>query len=77
MLKSYFINQQKELFKYFDGEWDLPYAIEKIKQNSRIYSRKQVTWFKRDADITWFHPDQKKEILQFINEELKRLNNQI
>lgn len=67
----------KELFKYFDGEWDLPYAIEKIKQNSRIYSRKQVTWFKRDADITWFHPDQKKEILQFINEELKRLNNQI
>lgn len=67
----------KELFNYFDGEWDLPYAIEKIKQNSRIYSRKQVTWFKRDADITWFHPDQKKEILQFINEELKRLNNQI
>ena len=38
----------KELFKYFDGEWELPFAIEKIKQNSRIYSRKQMTWFKRD-----------------------------
>lgn len=60
----------KELFKYFDGEWDLPFAVEKIKQNSRIYSRKQMTWFKRDADITWFHPDQKDEILRFINQHL-------
>ena len=41
----------KEMFKYLDGEWELPFAIEKIKQNSRIYSRKQVTWFKRDTDI--------------------------
>jgi tRNA dimethylallyltransferase len=45
----------KELFKYFDGEWDLPFAIEKIKRNSRVYSRKQMTWFKRDKDINWFH----------------------
>lgn len=36
----------KELFKYLDGEWELPFAIDKIKQNSRIYSRKQMTWFK-------------------------------
>ena len=60
----------KELFKYFDGEWELPFAIEKIKQNSRIYSRKQMTWFKRDADITWFHPDQKEEILHFISQHI-------
>ncbi|RXE60984.1 tRNA (adenosine(37)-N6)-dimethylallyltransferase MiaA, partial [Muribaculaceae bacterium Isolate-001 (NCI)] len=38
----------KEIFKYIDGEWTLPFAVEKIKQNSRIYSRKQMTWFKRD-----------------------------
>ena len=56
----------KELFKYMDGEWDLPFAIEKIKQNSRIYSRKQMTWFRRDTDIRWFHPDQAEEILQYI-----------
>ena len=56
----------KEMFKYLDGEWDLDFAIEKIKQNSRIYSRKQMTWFKRDTDIRWFHPDQKEEILQHI-----------
>ncbi len=61
----------KELFKYFDGEWTLPFAIEKIKQNSRIYSRKQMTWFKRDSDITWFHPDQQKEIKAYIEERLR------
>lgn len=48
----------KELFKYLDGEWTLDFAIEKIKQNSRIYSRKQMTWFKKDKDIQWFHPDE-------------------
>ena len=57
----------KEMFMYLDGEWTLDFAIEKIKQNSRIYSRKQMTWFKRDTDITWFHPDQKKEIMNHIN----------
>lgn len=56
----------KELFKYFDGEWTLPFAIERIKQNSRIYSRKQMTWFKRDEEIHWFHPDQEAEILMLI-----------
>ena len=57
----------KEMFMYLDGEWTLDFAIEKIKQNSRIYSRKQMTWFKRDTDITWFHPDQKEEIMNHIN----------
>jgi tRNA dimethylallyltransferase len=47
----------KELFKYFDGEWTLDFAIEKIKQNTRIYSRKQMSWFKRDATVRWFYPD--------------------
>lgn len=60
----------KEIFKYLDGEWDLPFAIEKIKQNSRIYSRKQMTWFKRDAEITWFHPEQKEEVLRFIDSQI-------
>lgn len=48
----------KELFKYMDGEWTLDFAIEKIKQNSRIYSRKQMTWFKRDKDIYWVNLSQ-------------------
>lgn len=56
----------KEIFKYIDGEWTLPFTIEKIQQNSRIYSRKQMTWFKRDEDIHWFHPEQETEILAYL-----------
>lgn len=60
----------KELFAYFDGEWAMDFAIDKIKQNSRIYSKKQMTWFKRDPDIHWFNPDNKDEILAFLDKEL-------
>jgi tRNA dimethylallyltransferase len=56
----------KELFNYFSGEWTLEFAIEKIKQNTRIYSRKQMTWFKRDKEIQWFHPEQFEEIKEWI-----------
>ncbi|MCD8081282.1 MAG: tRNA (adenosine(37)-N6)-dimethylallyltransferase MiaA [Bacteroides sp.] len=60
----------KELFNYMDGVWELDFAIEKIKQNSRIYSRKQMTWFKRDQDIQWFHPDQFAEIESYLESKL-------
>ncbi len=60
----------KELFQHIEGVWELPFAIEKIKQNSRIYSRKQMTWFKRDPDIRWFHPDQETEIRSYLNENI-------
>jgi tRNA dimethylallyltransferase len=60
----------KELFRYFDGEWSLETAIEKIKRNTRVYSRKQMTWFKRDANITWFHPDEKAEIFTCIEKKI-------
>ncbi|MBE6287043.1 MAG: tRNA (adenosine(37)-N6)-dimethylallyltransferase MiaA [Mediterranea massiliensis] len=57
----------KEMFNYFDGIWTRDFAIEKIQQNSRIYSRKQMTWFKRDKEIRWFHPDQEQEIITYIH----------
>lgn len=60
----------KEIFKYLDGEWELPFAIEKTKQNSRIYSRKQMTWFKRDHEIQWFHPAQEEEILAHLHSKI-------
>ena len=47
----------KELFQYFDGTWSLEFAVEKIKQNTRIYARKQMTWFRRDKEIVWVHPE--------------------
>ena len=55
----------KEIIQYLEGNCTLEFAIEKIKQNSRIYSRKQMTWFKRDNDITWFHPDKENDITWF------------
>ncbi len=51
----------KELFKYMDGEWTLDFAIEKIKQSTRIYSRKQITWFKRDKEIHWINLSETSE----------------
>ena len=56
----------KEIFQYLDENWSLEQAIEKIKQNTRIYSRKQMTWYKKDTEIHWFHPDNDKEIKKFL-----------
>lgn len=56
----------KELFEYFNGRWPLGEAVERIKGNTRRYARKQLTWYKKDPQIRWFHPDQKKEIIDYI-----------
>ena len=45
----------KELFSFFDGQWSLEEAVERIKGNTRRYCRKQLTWFKRDESIRWFN----------------------
>ena len=47
----------KELFKVLDGEWELPMAVERIKKNTRVYAKKQMTWFAHDADIHWIDVD--------------------
>ena len=60
----------KELFAYLDGVWTLQEAVERIKGNTRRYMRKQLTWFKRDDQIAWFHPQQEGEIISFIHEQL-------
>ncbi len=44
----------RELFKYFDGEFTLDFAISEIKKNTRRFAKRQITWFKRDAEIKWF-----------------------
>ena len=61
----------KELFNYFDGVWTLEEAVERIKGNTRRYMRKQLTWFKRDESVHWFHPDNADEIITFINQEIQ------
>lgn len=57
----------KELFDYFNGRWSLDEAIERIKGNTRRYARKQLTWFKKDERIRWYHPDDQTAIINDID----------
>lgn len=60
----------KELFDYFDGHLTKEKAIELIKQHSRNYAKRQLTWWRRDTAITWFHPTQLKEIEILISQKV-------
>lgn len=57
----------KELFDYFDQAISKEEAIRRIQSNTRRYMRKQLTWFKKDPDIQWFHPDSITEIINYID----------
>lgn len=72
----------KEIFEYFDNKdlseeekqalqmkghiTNLSEAIERIKKNTRVYAKKQMTWFAKDKEINWFHPDQQTEIIKKV-----------
>lgn len=60
----------KELFEYMAGNWTLDYAVNLIKQNSRHYAKKQLSWFNRDKEINWFQPEQEVEIIQHIKQQI-------
>lgn len=64
----------KELFAFFDGSINREEAVRQIQSNSRRYMRKQLTWFKHDEQIRWFHPDNIKEIINYLD---CRLQNEI
>ena len=61
----------KELYQYMEGNCTLDFAIEKIKQDSRNYAKRQLTWFNADKEIHWFHPDESEKILDFIQGHMK------
>ena len=67
MLNSLNTVGYKELFEYLDGLTTLDEAIFKIQSNTRRYARKQLTWYKRDAEMTWFSPDNIEEILNYLS----------
>mgnify|MGYP002621787931 CR=1 FL=1 len=48
----------KELFNVIEGKWPLSMAVERIKKNTRVYAKKQLTWMKKDADIQWVSLDE-------------------
>jgi tRNA dimethylallyltransferase len=56
----------KELFEYFGENCSLDQSTEMIKQNTRRFAKRQITWFKKDSSTTYFSPNNKDEIIRFI-----------
>jgi tRNA dimethylallyltransferase len=57
----------KELFDYMEGRWPIEEAVERMKGNTRRYARKQLTWFKRDEAVRWFHPEDREGVIDYIS----------
>lgn len=57
----------RELFDHFDGRTTLDEAVELIKRNSRRYAKRQLTWFRRDAEVRWFAPDDDRSIIEYVD----------
>lgn len=58
-----------ELFDYFEGNYTLEEAVEKIKVNSRKYAKRQIAWFNKNEEYTLFDPNKKNEIIEFITQK--------
>ena len=56
----------KELFEHFRGKTSLADAIGSIKINTRHYAKRQLTWFKKDAEVSWCIPDFNRVLEQII-----------
>lgn len=57
----------REMFDYFDGKTTLQQAVELIKQHSRNYAKRQMTWWRRDPTIKWFHPERIDEVVELVH----------
>ena len=61
----------KEMFQVLDGNWSLAFAVERMKKNTRVYAKKQMTWFAKDKEIQWFHPEQEVAIYEAITKAVE------
>lgn len=59
-----------EIFDFMEGVYDRVEAIRLLKRNSRRYAKRQMTWFRKDPEIQWFHPDQFNQIIDFISAQM-------
>lgn len=64
----------RELFDFLEGKISPDKAVDLIKQNTRRYAKRQMTWFRKEKDITWFQAGQLPEIIQFIEGKMNELN---
>lgn len=58
----------KEMFAYFDGVMDRPTAVARLQKNTRVYAKKQLTWYAKDAGMHWFAPDDYEEMLRLVED---------
>lgn len=62
----------RELFSHLDGDFSLPFAIEEIKKNTRRFSKRQITWFKRNENTKWFdYLTPSNDIISHITDEIQ------
>ncbi len=59
-----------ELFNYLDEVWELDFAIAEIKKNTRRFAKRQLTWYRKEEHLTWFNPKEKKEVIEFIENQI-------
>ena len=59
----------KEFFNHYSGEYTKEFAIQKIKQNSRNYAKRQISWLKRDELYSWFDPKEIEKVIQSITDK--------
>jgi tRNA dimethylallyltransferase len=64
----------KEFFDYFDGKISREKAIELIKRNSRRFAKRQITWWSKDKNIKWFHPELIQDIIQYIETTINSIS---
>jgi tRNA dimethylallyltransferase len=59
-----------EIFDFLEGKYDKQEMIRLLKRNSRRYAKRQLTWFRKDPLIRWFHPNQEQEIFGYLNDQI-------
>ena len=64
----------QELFDYLDHKITLEESIRLIKRNTRHYAKRQLTWFKKDSSVQWFHPGETVKMISLIDMRIQALN---
>lgn len=67
----------KELFEFFKGDLTLEDSVELLKQKTRNYAKRQITWFKRNKEINWFFPDEFDSRQKFIDSVLEFIDSEV
>ena len=59
----------KEIFRYFDGEWPLDMALDRMRKNTRVFAKKQMTWLNKDTSVCWFDANKPAEVMRLVQEK--------